>query len=70
MKSPARDIIRAYQYLYYVEALSLISDYEYDRLQAEYEEETGDEIPVGSDRASDYTVIERATAVLLKSNKA
>ena len=64
--SHSRELIRAYQYLYYVEAISLISDQHYDQLQAAYEMETGDVIPVGSDSASHYTDEEKALAIRLK----
>lgn len=67
-KTFARDLVRAYQYLYYVNAMSLISDPEYDRLQKDYEAETGDVIPVGSDRILDYTKAEQTLAVYLRAS--
>lgn len=42
--------MKAHQYLYYVEARPVLSDYEYDKFCREHDLEGGG----GSDRASDY----------------
>jgi len=60
-----RDLIRALQFCYYVHALSIVDDKEYDRLQKEYEERTNDEIPIGSDLSHDYNSHEQRLAFYL-----
>lgn len=50
-----RDVLRAAQAAYYVLKMPFMSDYEFDRLEKEYEKETGRELPVGSDNKLDYT---------------
>lgn len=63
---PDRDILRALQLCYYVDSLSLVSDYDFDMMEKAYEEESGEELPVGSDSQEDYTEAERALALYLQ----
>ena len=60
------DILRALQYLYYVENVSVVSDYDFDMMEKAYEESTGQELPVGADLASDYTEAQRILALYLE----
>lgn len=48
------DYIRACQYAYYCLSISLVTDYEYDMIVKEYERETGNEVPMGSDNRESY----------------
>ena len=47
--------LRAHQYLYYVLAHPIISDQKFDEMEAEYEERTGQELPIGSESERHYT---------------
>lgn len=54
------DFLMACRYAYYCKAMQLIPDREYDRLEDEYEADTGAEMPVGSSQESSYTPAQRA----------
>lgn len=67
-------IILAHRYLYYVESMPVISDYEYDMLEASARKTLPEESKVhspGSDRAIDYTddVIALAEEIKIKHKK-
>lgn len=59
-----RDILMALRYCYYVKHTSILTDSEYDAMEAEYRDLYGD-LPVGSDRPEDYTPAQRALALYL-----
>lgn len=61
-----RDLLRALQLSYYVDSISLVPDYEFDRMEREYTAETGQVLPVGSDLLDSYTAAERALALYLQ----
>jgi NAD-dependent DNA ligase len=54
------DFLMACRYAYYCKAVQLVPDREYDRLEDEYEADTGAEMPVGSSQESSYTPAQRA----------
>lgn len=56
------DLLRALQYLYYVDADSPISDQFYDEMQKAYEDRYETTFPVGSDSSRDYSDAERHLA--------
>ena len=56
------DFLMACRYAYYVKAVNLIPDHEYDRLEKEYEL-LNDPLPVGSDQESSYSEAQRALAL-------
>lgn len=56
------DLLRAAQYAYYVQAHPFMSDFDFDAREAEYEVTHGP-LPVGSDKAEDYTPAQRALAL-------
>lgn len=60
------DILRALQICYYVNNLSLISDYHFDMMEQLYEKETGESLPVGSESLDSYTEAQRALALYLQ----
>jgi hypothetical protein len=59
------DMLRAMQYLYYVKAISMVSDKEFDVWEKQYVADTGNELPVGSDREDSYPPAVRALALYL-----
>jgi hypothetical protein len=63
LELPKRDVLRAAQAAYYVLKNPFISDYDFDRLEKDYEKETGRCLPVGSDNKQDYTEPEWALAL-------
>lgn len=64
MTSP-EDLVKAHQYLYYVEARPVLSDYEYDKFCEAHGIEGGG----GSDLASDYSEnIKDLAAAILKGS--
>jgi hypothetical protein len=64
MDGVATRYMRALQYLYYVEGVSLLSDQDYDFFCKEYNLFGGG----GSDREADYSLLEKQLAQLLKKN--
>ena len=64
-----RDLLRALQYLYYVDSAPIVSDHRFDMLEKAYEERTGKALPVGSDLVSSYDDAERYLASYLKRRK-
>lgn len=65
-----RDILRALQACYYVLAVSIVEDTEFDMLQKEWEKETGKELPVGGDTKDSYTDTEWSLALYFAFKKA
>jgi len=63
-----RDMLRALQYLYYVRATSLVEDVVFDEWQRQWEVDNFQKLPVGSDKAEDYTPAERALALYLATS--
>lgn len=59
------DMLRAFQYAYYVRCISLIDDRSFDELSRQYEADTGITLPIGSDLPDKYTPAERALAAYL-----
>ena len=56
------DLLRALQYLYYVQVDSPLSDYQFDVLQKAYEAKYETSLEVGSDKEEDYTIGEQYLA--------
>jgi len=56
------DMIMAARYAYYVKSMSIISDKHYDDLESSYALLNGP-LPVGSDRAEDYSPAQRSLAL-------
>ncbi len=44
----------------------MITDYEYDMMEKDYVEKTGNEIPVGSDQMETYNKAQRVLAMYLQ----
>lgn len=61
-----RDLLRALQFLYYVDAESAVPDHHFDQLERAYETRTDEELPVGSDSVSSYTDAERYLAQYIR----
>lgn len=61
-----RDVLRALQLSYYVDNISLMSDYDFDMVEAEYTKQSGQALPVGSDLIDSYTEAQRALALYLQ----
>lgn len=57
------DILMAARYAYYVKAFSIMSDKQYDDLEALYEITHGAIDSPGSDKAEDYSPAQRALAL-------
>lgn len=57
------DLIMAARYAYYVQKTPFMSDKDYDETEAEYRMIYGDDLPVGSEKPSDYTPAQRALAL-------
>jgi len=53
------DMLRALQCAYYVHAISIVDDKDFDTMQKEYELINGP-LPVGSDKKDDYSPAQRS----------
>ena len=60
-----RDILMALRWAYYVKGMSLVTDYEYDKLEKEFIAQGGPPLPVGSSNPEDYPPGIRALGVYL-----
>ncbi len=66
MRVEPEKLMKAFQYLYYVECNPVVSDYEYDRFCKQHGLDGGG----GSDRASDYAPETVAFALSLRRTNA
>jgi len=57
-----RDMLMALRYAYYAHTRSIVTDQEYDRMEAEYELLNG-KLPVGSSSPDSYTPAQRSLAM-------
>jgi NAD-dependent DNA ligase len=56
------DMLMACRYAYYVKSINIVPDQTYDEMEKEYELLYG-RLPVGSDKAKDYSDAQRALAL-------